>query len=833
MKKVIAFFLLLALLLTGCGGATVADNPGSGDASASDKAASKVELSIVPATDKLTNDADLSTYTADTLIIGAARGETEPGQFLLTPNGKVQAYTVQVSDLINANGTISAENVNVQVELYGQALVTTYNNSRPDGYYPDALIPVQYIVNAGENTMSGGHNQGFYVDIKVPEDAQAGVYTGEIVVDCDGIKTTVPVELEVFDFAIRQVPYTKTCYLIWQNWLNYGELDGSDETYMRYYDVLNEYNVCAYSFPHTTAAEFVDYVRQYYSKVAAFGIPYDAINNTTNDWEKCEQYLYAIMEASIADGVNYVDKAYYYMDQFYDEYNFIQWRKDLVKSILQTCNDLEEKVIDRLVAEGKLQDKNGELANTLRDLIHVIPITAMDDSLNEFDVSYCLEQNNLQGDGNYVEFKKTVNPGIEYWTYNCLSGIDYPNQDKAVNGFLQASRDHYWRNYELDIIGDLYWCVNGYCTWASQDMVGGYNTIADLYTTYKRDWSTNGDGFLMYPGLPYGSEKPFGSLRLAALRDGIDENTYMGMLGEMYVELAGAYGVTVTDAKGYVSYLNDQISGRLASKLNSEEFYITRRALAKAVELATNQDVIIRAMSAEENTFSFEIYTQSDCKLLANDQPVESKAAGQGLCYSATVALPADGRMVLEFESGGDVQELVLVCPENGTEFKAFEEASELSDCKIYEQFGSKLTINTNERYSVSGNSAKLVLEGHDFADANHNQQFLPSVTFDLSTTDKKLTQINAIEMWVYNDSDKDLRTELFLHGEDAKGNTSTVVYNNVYLKANSWNKIVLDNFQVVSFNASKLDVYTEFGLRIKNSITGSNVLYLDSVFIR
>ena len=39
-------------------------------------------------------------------------------------------------------------------------------------------------------------------------------------------------------------------------------------------------------------------------------------------------------------------------------------------------------------------------------------------------------------------------------------------------------------------------------------------------------WIANGDGYLFYPGAKYGADYPFASMRLEAIRDGLEEYEY-------------------------------------------------------------------------------------------------------------------------------------------------------------------------------------------------------------------------------------------------------------------------------------------------------------------
>ncbi len=833
MKKIItSLILILAMLTSACS----LKLPGKDGKIVEDAAGQKaqVDVRLALATEKYTQEADISALQKGTLCVAAAKGETEGAQFLVRSDIDIPYYNLTVSDLRSGESTIGSDAVTVQTELYSYAAYdASWSNSLPSGYYPDALIPVSYIVEAGENQIGAEKNQGFFVDIKVPKDAVAGIYTGEITMDCKNQQITIPVELTVYDFAINPVPYTKTCYLIWQNWLGYGELDSTDEKYMDYYDMMLDYNICGYTYPHTTASEFVSYVREYYSKVPCFGIPYDAITNTTNDWEKYSAYLSELAAAAVADGVNYFDKAYYYWDMYYDEYYAFDWRQSVMKSVFDTCDATEEALIESLVVQGKIDSADCSLAESIRGLSHVIPGAATDSALTAYNITHCASPESVDTSAEMEYYKEATPDEVDYWWYHAIGSIDYPQPDKTINGYLISARDHFWSNYELDIIGDLYWNATGFCNWWVFDSQGAYAPLSDLYTTASHDNLSNGDGYLLYPGLPYGSEKPFASLRLVSIRDGIDDHTYMEMLGERYQKLSGMYDAETRDAKNLVSFLNKNIISRQVSKLENKKLFSSRAALAKAIELSDTCGVLIQELSVEQNELSYVIYTDGSTELAVNNAVAVSTEAGEGRCYSGKVEISEQGSLCLDFTKNGEIKTLELLTVCSGEMVNGFETQEDLESCIVYRDYGSSVELSTAANTSRNGNSVKVLLRGYDFGNSNNNEQFSPGVSFSLSEMGKKLSETESIEFWVYNARSEDVVAESYLEGVSSEGGKISFSYDTISLHANSWTKIVVDNFNFISRDVETLDAYTSFGIRISNQIGSACELYVDDLFIR
>jgi hypothetical protein len=72
------------------------------------------------------------------------------------------------------------------------------------GWIPVVLVPENAKAGMGGFPVKvrADQNQGFWVDIYLARDLPAGTYHGEVTVTADGAKRVLPVELEVFDFAL-------------------------------------------------------------------------------------------------------------------------------------------------------------------------------------------------------------------------------------------------------------------------------------------------------------------------------------------------------------------------------------------------------------------------------------------------------------------------------------------------------------------------------------------------------------------------------------------------------------------------------------------------------
>jgi hypothetical protein len=121
----------------------------------------------------------------------AAPGEYEPVSFALRPHDRLPNVMIKGGDLKGDAGTIPAANVRVQsVEGY-------------HGKGADLLMDLGHPWN-----MAGMSKELFWVTVKVPADAKAGTYKGEVAVTSDEKPVAkLDLEVEVLPIALEDPPF--------------------------------------------------------------------------------------------------------------------------------------------------------------------------------------------------------------------------------------------------------------------------------------------------------------------------------------------------------------------------------------------------------------------------------------------------------------------------------------------------------------------------------------------------------------------------------------------------------------------------------------------------
>jgi len=139
---------------------------------------------------------------AKDLVIRTAKNEWEATQLVLTPSASLSNVTVRVSELAQGKDRLPAKNIEVLRVGYVPVEKPTDATGTADNW-PDPLPPQIAPVH-----LTAGVNQPYWIRVKAPKDARAGTYRGTVSIEADGLKLSVPIGVEVYDFAL---PDTLSC----------------------------------------------------------------------------------------------------------------------------------------------------------------------------------------------------------------------------------------------------------------------------------------------------------------------------------------------------------------------------------------------------------------------------------------------------------------------------------------------------------------------------------------------------------------------------------------------------------------------------------------------
>ncbi len=806
------------------------------------KASNSIEIKQLLSTENIGLTAPIDGY--DDLVeltVSGASGETEGAQFVIKSSSDIKNYNLTVTNLTNGEAVISSENVNCYKQIYSYCndklpLAGTF----PSGYYPDALIPIEHIVRVNENNVKANENQAFWVDVEIPSNAEAGVYMGTLTLSYNGTSNNIPISVTVYDFTINEVPSAFSMLLIWQDWLLDSDFDNTDATYKKYFDFLLKYNSVGYDLPgKINPQSYAKSVKEYYPKVKQYGLPYSYYSRTSNNWDYYVDYMVEIGRQGKTDGINYFDKMYYYFDVFYDEADAFDWRWDQVEEILRTTDEAEEIVIECLVEEGALDSITCEAAETIRNIKHMMTVGDIDNyeekGLWELDYMFIPDYKNFHTTVDREKHAKYIEQGIDLYSYG--HGLyNYPCGGWGVDDYVVTRRDVFWNHYDEGLLGEMMWCINGHQAFSDATGFNWDPLFTNIFTVATRENNSNGDGYGMYSGRTYETDELFPTLRLTAQRDGVDDYTYMDMLEQRYLNLSSNYGATDLSASKIIAFLNEQVTTLGRSKLNFDGVLRARDNLASLIVMADKFGLAITDATYCDDGIELELYANAGVTLKVNGQDISGVSANSGVKYVKKVAYN-DRALTVSCADGSNSMSVTMDTFVEPTLINGFENQTDLEKVSVYERFDSQKSTNTNSQYIYSGEgSLKAILSGYkNFVNLETVSTYMPQVSFDLANYGiGGLDELDYLYFYVYNAGTERIYDVYITALEN--GMPVEKKYDSLKLKANTWTKILLSDWNIFSMDKSTYENVTSISLRTANLINGQNVytqtIYVDGVYV-
>jgi hypothetical protein len=152
---------------------------------------------------KVGQDRAVPKARSDAVLIRAAKKEAEAAQLVVRPAAALKGLVLEAGALTASGGqTIAAQNIDILEVRYVHVTRATDKSTTP-GYWPDPLPPLKKPFD-----LQAGKNQPFWIRVKVPRGARAGVYQGTISLRAEGFRAAVPLKVEVYDF---ELPDRMTC----------------------------------------------------------------------------------------------------------------------------------------------------------------------------------------------------------------------------------------------------------------------------------------------------------------------------------------------------------------------------------------------------------------------------------------------------------------------------------------------------------------------------------------------------------------------------------------------------------------------------------------------
>ncbi len=355
--------------------------------------------------------------------------------------------------------------------------------------HEDVLVPCNGSVKVSGNLAK------LWITYHATSQATAGRYQETLVFSGATQKIYIEVILEVHAIILPETSSITTVFGIYTTHLMPQNSSSSEfeNKYREMTDLLLSYRISpfsniwpAVSSPYTwNDPRTMTYISD--NRFSRIALPCYSLSE-----EELQSMLGSVMQNGL------LDKSYIYVldePSSLDAYAQVKMYSDRIKKI---SPDLKTMVTFYKGPDGQGEGMDGFMKafDYLRGSVRI------------FCTGYYALQNDEQ---NSKRCRENILPGEEWWTYACMS--DKPGL--SYNSSPIENRIVLWRCWKEQNTGFLYWSVNGFAS--TEPLASSTNLPA-------------GDGVLVYPGRPFGSEVPLVSVRLERWRDGAEDYELLTML---------------------------------------------------------------------------------------------------------------------------------------------------------------------------------------------------------------------------------------------------------------------------------------------------------------
>ncbi len=516
------------------------------------------------------------------------------------------------------------------------------------GWFPDALLPIDALVKYKENKIKKGENQSFYVSVEIPLMQKPGLYTGTFFLTLDGSTKEFPVSLNVYDLKVNNETHSRSCFETgW--YFESGELDSTENMFMKYNHALYKYRLSAYSsmfyaqsFSDKDVYDFTDisYREMQNPRCTNIAIPEVAVQvpipgvDVSFDEELMKKFLNSFFIKSIRENYNMFKKTIVFMGGLIDEPDDL----GIETRAVYVCNrykTLLNETADALMDSYKDNPLQKEIIESMRNIPNVVT-ASWSEQLDGAVETYCPKANFYDT----PEQRSHYDDQKEKWWYTCVKPrAPYPTYHTEDS--LSSPRLLAWMQANYDVTGNLFWATN---VFARVDSNGNYQGIDDYYNGDAcRYPGVNGDGYLFYPGKPYGIDGPVGSLRLEAIRDGLEEF-------EIFYNLKESLNALEIDKQPTFDFLTSYLYEGTKVNATSIEMDDAREdliQLAMANKNGSNFNIVKNDVDKDHNRIDYSFYANNGTVIKVNGVALnEGVAYKEGHFYDFSFDLKGDSNLV-------------------------------------------------------------------------------------------------------------------------------------------------------------------------------------------
>jgi len=483
--------------------------------------------------------------------LAAARGEWVSFQILLRADTAVAGVRVESGDLLTAQGARLAR---FESRLYRQHQVHletgTYRNDtfHPD-WYPDALIPFEHPLAGHQLTharlraipfdVPANETHGFWVDLHVPTNAAAGNYLGTYhVIAANSAAIEVPVTLTVWDFMLPETPSLVTAFgspaaQLRSYYRRTNAVETAPATPVKWTEVeeqcaelLATHRVNAtppgemlrpvrqadgtFRIPAAHIAPLRGFIDKYHVNAVQTPHPASVIKDPASEQDLLRSWL-----GAFTDAAKELDRPVLFFTYLKDEPNTMEDYR-YVQNWGRAVRNARSAAKVMVVEQPWTELGQGGADSAWGDLFGAVVIWCPLFSLHRPEAA-----------------ARRQALGENIWTYTALCQgkptpwwhIDFPLLNYRVPAWMA------WRDR---MTGLLYWGGMAYWhetpdPWTEAPVYTGRGAVQQG----RKGLVFNGEGSLVYPARAVGYDGMVPTIRLKALRDGIEDYEYLAILDRL------------------------------------------------------------------------------------------------------------------------------------------------------------------------------------------------------------------------------------------------------------------------------------------------------------
>ncbi|WJH32958.1 DUF4091 domain-containing protein [Paenibacillus sp. CC-CFT747] len=316
--------------------------------------------------------------------------------------------------------------------------------------------------------------------------------------------------------------------------------------------------------------------------------------------------------------------------------------------------------------------------------------------INKYDKDYAQER---QAAGDHVWWYTSVNPKHPFPSYH-------------IDDELLSARLLSWMQKDYGVEGNLFWSTTIFKKYDGKQYVP-----RDVWTDPLAFPGANGDGYLFYPGTQLGIDGPVGTIRLEAIREGMEDYEYLWQLEQHIKETASRLGVKDYPVHDSLQFYYDRLYKNIRSFADDPANLLDVRAdVAEEITSTDKGPLALVGVTGTGGIRQLTIHTEPGAEVRLGDRVLAPSEKGASYDkFTAEIAVHnGPNKAVLTITRDGVSRTLTKIIQVNGEEPTVpvvFQDAETPAD--LQKLTSSTVNLSLSDEYATNGqHSLKAEFKG-------------------------------------------------------------------------------------------------------------------------